>query len=240
MNDFKHINQRGNALFLILIAVALFAALGFNVSEMMRGGNASIIGEEQSKIFAGEILDYGRNVRQVVQSLRIDGCRDTEISFENNIISGYTNGVNTDCQVFNADGGGLSFINVPDDFLDNSLSGQTGYGEYFYSGNVRVRDVGSGTGGNEDLELAMFLPYLKESICRQLNDLIDMNTSAGEIPSENFDAWHSSFSKFVGVFGDSTTRQLDGDDPVGLSGCREGNGTPPSGSYYFYQVLISR
>lgn len=239
MNDLRS-RERGNVLFLILIAVALFGALSYTVAEMMRGGNVNI-GDEQSRIYAGEVLDYGRNIRQAVQSMRIsNGCRDADISFENTVEAGYANGTNTECQVFSPDGGGLNYLVPVQELLDSAFSAQPGYGDYFFSGNVRVQNIGSGTGGNEDLELVLFLPYLKQSICQQINSSLNTSTSSGDIPSENADAWHSGFSKFIGSYGDALTRQLDGESPVGLSGCREGAGTPPSDSYYFYQVLISR
>ena len=49
--------ERGSVLFYILIGVVLFAALSYTVSGMMRGGDATMITEERSRLLAGEILD---------------------------------------------------------------------------------------------------------------------------------------------------------------------------------------
>ena len=52
-------SQSGNIIFIILIAVALFAALSFVVSQMMRG--PTTIGEEKDGVIVAEILAYAQN-----------------------------------------------------------------------------------------------------------------------------------------------------------------------------------
>lgn len=46
--------ERGNVLIYILIAIALFAALSYTVGNMMRGGNADMIDEENASLYAGK------------------------------------------------------------------------------------------------------------------------------------------------------------------------------------------
>ena len=74
-------SEKGSVIFIILIAIILFAALGYAVSNMMRG--PSNIGNETAGIYASEILTYAQSVREAVHMMRIsNGCDDSQISFE--------------------------------------------------------------------------------------------------------------------------------------------------------------
>jgi len=87
-------NERGNVIFLILIAIGLFAALSFSFSKGNRG-STTIIDKEQATLIATEIINYARSIKNAVHELQINGCDDTEISFENGITVGYENPMTT-------------------------------------------------------------------------------------------------------------------------------------------------
>ena len=75
-------SERGNILFMLLLAVTLFGALGFTVANMIRQETPAAITKERSSLLAGELLDLGRSVRQVVQDLRISSdCSANDMSF---------------------------------------------------------------------------------------------------------------------------------------------------------------
>ena len=118
-NDRK--TEQGNVFFYILIAVALFAALSYAVSRN-NTGSTDIFTDEQAKLAAQEIIEYGNTVANAVQKLRLRGCSDTEISFENDIIDGYENGTNTSCQVFHVDGGDINWTSIPEERLESDHS----------------------------------------------------------------------------------------------------------------------
>ena len=67
------LKQSGNVLFIILIAVALFAALSYAVvgSSRNTGGN---IDDENTHLIASEILNYVSSVETAFTRLRARGC----------------------------------------------------------------------------------------------------------------------------------------------------------------------
>ena len=81
--------EKGSALFIILIAVVLFAALAYAVSQMMRGGNPNTINIEQSRLAGNEILAYAQSMRQGAQNIKIsNGCNHMDSSVENSPVPG--------------------------------------------------------------------------------------------------------------------------------------------------------
>jgi len=126
--------QNGNAIAMILVAVALFAALGYAFSNTSRTSNR-FLSDEEAKAYANQIISYGNEVRQAVKRLTLRGCSDTEISFENNVVSGYTNpNAPTDksCHVFDIAGGGINYNNPPKKLLDSGKKDALGFGEIFF------------------------------------------------------------------------------------------------------------
>lgn len=226
---------------MILIAVILFGALSYTVANMMRGGNAEVIGQEQANLLADEILAQGQQFRHAVQDMRIsNACDDDEISFENPVVAGYTNGTNTDCQIFNSDGGGMNYIAPVADWLDSGQSGQTSYGQWVLTGFDRVPDVGTTASAPDDKELILKLPYVKKIVCEAINEKAGVTNPSGNPPQES--GAHDISTKFTGSYG-SGADELDtggGEIDSHLAGCVEGNTSPPSGTYHFYQVLLAR
>ncbi len=105
----------GNALFLILIAVALFAALSYAVTQSGRGGGA--IDRETLQIEVARVLEYAASMQKAVERMQlINGCSDYDISFEHSFIAGYehTPAARDDCKIFHVDGGGISYMPPPE------------------------------------------------------------------------------------------------------------------------------
>ena len=235
--------ERGSALFYILIAVVLFAALSYTVSNMMRGdSSAEMVGEERAKVLASEILNYGRAVRTAVQDMRIsNGCADTDISFENNEVSGYTN---TSCQVFNPAGGDVTYIAPIADILDSEFEGEFSYGNLYFNGSNEIVGVGTTCGDISCMDLVMFIPYVKEEVCRAINESLGVTSAGDAVPSEGVIAFWPG-EEFDGVYGASTIDRVIGDDapvlanqPVGCLFLDEAG--HPYETNFFYQVLIAR
>ena len=101
--------QSGSAFLYIIIAIALLAALSVAVSRGNRG-STSTMSDQQAKLAAQEIIDYGNTVAAAVQKLRLRGCTDTQISFENSAIAGHVNPnapADESCHILSPSGGNI-------------------------------------------------------------------------------------------------------------------------------------
>ncbi|MCB1783915.1 MAG: hypothetical protein KDI13_07950 [Alphaproteobacteria bacterium] len=241
-------NERGNALFFILIAVAL---LGLLTATLTR--NSSTVDQagdfEQTRISASKILNTAKSIENAVQELQSRGCSENDISFENTTVSGYTNaGSPSDgsCSVFETNGTGLTYQTPKTGWLDTSKSAQSNYGEWVFTANNYVVGVGTGTDTSGDAtpsnkDLIVILPYISSTLCAAVNDLVGVTNPSGAPPTNVTTSGLTP--KYTGTFsaGDhikdtSGTDALNGKE----SGCFEGGGIPASGTYHFYQVLIAR
>ena len=116
--------EKGNALFLILIAVALFAALSYAVTSSGRGGSG--IDKEQASILAAQITQYGASVAVAVQRIKtINGTQDTMFEWQNDVyetlggVKQFSSGINTNDRdssdnIFSVDGGDITPLTFDD------------------------------------------------------------------------------------------------------------------------------
>lgn len=72
--------EKGNILFLILLAVALFAVLAYAVTSSMRGGGNDV-SKEQAKSNAAAILGYFSLVENTVQRMVLTGVKPEHLDF---------------------------------------------------------------------------------------------------------------------------------------------------------------
>lgn len=221
-------NERGSVLFYILIAVVLFAALSYTVGGMMRGGDATMITEERSKLLAGEILDYARSIRQAIQHMKIsNGCQDTDFRFINNITAGYGASVDTACDVFSPSGGDVNYIAPNNDYGAGT--------EWIFSGNIAVNDLGDAI---TEPELAMILPNINPNICQEINNNIGLSTTPNPLPGLS----SLTMTKFTGAFlfqdhlGGALANHSTQHDGQRVF-CFEETDT---GDFFFIQVLLPR
>ncbi len=251
-------SQRGNILFLILLAVVLFAALSYAVTSGMRGGGNDA-SPEKAQALASQIVNHATLVENTIQRLKVSGCRDTEISFQNGTFGGYTNSnspADMHCRVFNPAGGGLSPQVWGEAELDESNIGADRYGEMIFTGHNCLWNVGSAGGSSavvkcysngDNAAIVAFLPYLDMATCKAIN-----KTAFGfaEIPVEYNTVNYTPFAggyptgakhilDFMG-----TTNIRDSSVLVPQMGCIQmpsNSGTTVwQNKYIFFQVLLAR
>ena len=151
-------NERGNALFLILIAVALFAALSYAVTQSGRGGGS--IDKEQSLIAASQITQYAAGLRTTVTRMLITGETVNSLDFD-------TTPDGTSDEVFSSSGGGAISQEPPSsaqttatsyDYLDRLTSGDGWY----------IEGIGTDT-DDTGREIMIMADNLRGSVCAEIN-----------------------------------------------------------------------
>lgn len=165
--------QRGIAIGPILFVVALLAILATAISAgtgVFNGDTSAV----KAKAQASAILEYANEVKMAVDRVRGHGCSNMEVSFENPIVSGYTNSnapSDKSCHVFDVNGGGTVWKKPPDNV--------SGHNEgYFYTGDYNFTgNLPSGGGEQPNNDLVMFLLDINENVCAEINRMLFQDSS---------------------------------------------------------------
>lgn len=211
--------QRGIAIAPILFVVAILAVLAVAIAA----GSGAFSGDTSAvsaKAQAAAILEYANEVKFAVDRVLGKGCLDTQISFENPIVSGYTNPnapSDKSCHVFDVNGGGIVLKKY-------SFFGSFG----FYTcgaANTALNGVGS-----SQCDLYMIFRGLNLSICQEVNKLIGISG----IPDEGGGSYGNA--QFVGTYIYSTS----GVEPLNSSIFKGKSAYCVVSGYSFVFVLIAR
>jgi hypothetical protein len=175
----QHKNQGGNALFLILIAVVLFAALTYAITQSNRGsGNSSA--REGNSVGASSVTQFPAAVRTGVTRILMRGFGVADLVYsrptDGASYTAPTAPVTTQQLVFHPDGGGVTFT-PPDDQAVTSLANAT----WVINSNAgtTVEGVGTATGDH-----VMFLTDVKGGVCQQImNQLYGQGAAITAHPS---------------------------------------------------------
>ena len=242
------LTERGNAIFLILIAVALIGALTVTLSRS--GSSVENLGNsEKVRIEALAIMRHMQSITLAAENLTFQGTSENDLSFENPLSTiDYTNANCTaaDCKLFDIRGAGLSYLTPKTKWLDTALAAQPYYGDWLFTGNACIPDVGRGrdvTCNTNDgqLELLVVLPYVKKSLCQSVNKQAKTTITTNNPPVDTANAWHATLAPYTGTF---TNAQPIADTNEDLfaqkTGCFAGGGTPAANSYHIYHVIKAR
>lgn len=221
--------ERGNAFFMILMAVVLFAALAFTFTKGIQQGGENI-SSRKAALDASDIITYAQKVERAVQFVVSKGNSENDISFENDFVTGYTNlncVADKRCEVFKSAGAGLAWQNPPEGANDGE--------PYFFGPNQVAPSTEATDPAKRDL--VMLLP-VKAQICTELNKMTT------KVATWDSTATLNDSTKFTGDFtaepgsGITWTGAPDsrpaGCFCVGVAPCDSGD------DHYFYYVLHSR
>ena len=221
--------QNGNILFLILLAVVLFAALSYAVTSSMRGGGKDG-GTEKNRSVASQIIQYGGLLENTVTRMRLsNNCSDMDISFINSVTTIYNSHISAPaCQIFNPSGGGMVF--------QTFKIGSTLYNPQF-SGSNYVQNIGTTCTDGTCNDLVMILAIPNNSLCMEINNIIGIPNPNNTSP---VDTDVNTGTAFIGAYSTTPAQILDQTGGVlnfKNAGCLYESG---SSTYVYYNVLLAR
>ena len=154
--------ERGNVLFMILIAVALIGVLTAAISQTGRPDGAHI-DKETLILRASEVQRYASELERAVNYIMQDGKSENDIRFAHyNAHADYGDlGADADKtdQVFDREGGGANYRDAPNGINDGSAW-------EFYGGSHIP-----GMGRSDRAELVAVLPHVTQAFCDKINDV---------------------------------------------------------------------
>lgn len=168
--------QSGNVLFLILIAVALFAALSYAVTQSTRGGGGDNV--EKDALKASQILQYASTVKYSLDKVKIlNGCSLPGIhdDFFGDPVSNPG-----DCNVFDAGGAlyDLPFDNIYGSSANPPWPGKT----RTFINTIGIKNLTTTTATTTAYGTVMFIWNITLNLCKAINKELYIGTSDGEPP----------------------------------------------------------
>ncbi|MBU6235391.1 MAG: hypothetical protein KGQ41_06065 [Alphaproteobacteria bacterium] len=222
----KHSNhaERGNVLFILLIAVVLIAGLTYAITSSNRGGEN--LSAEKTLIAADAMSSFGVDIKRGIEMLTRQGKSESTISFASPSLSNYgTADTTPDAEVFNIRGGGVAFVDVPSGINDGS--------PWEFYGFTRAPGVGDDT----QADLMLVLPNVNQNFCKAYNRKAGYADNAA-IPTDSAACLHDTSKRFSGTFADTgTANTMDTGTfrtPAGFACVACGT------SYHAYYVIIDR
>ena len=233
-------NQSGNALWFILLAVALLAFLtgviSRNSSSVDQAGSV-----ERARIKASSILNYAKSVEATVQQMLLNGISENDLDFiEISDAHDNTNCTSTECEIFHVAGGGIAYRTPAELLSDNAHTDI-----WHVSTENRVYLSGCEDVNNRCTELLLMAKDIPRSICLQINKIQGITNTGGDAPQIQdivegtaFTGTYSTTINALSIGGTNATNEAP--EAQGKSaGCIYEFGSGQE-TYTFYQVLIPR
>lgn len=225
-------NEKGNVLFLILIAVALFAALSYAVTQSTQSGGGDA-GSETNLINSAQVTQYPSSVRTAALRMVIGGTDISTLEF--NPSSDFANCSNSGRRcVFHPSGGGATSTQAPGNVMSDG-----GAGTWYFNGNFEIVNLGvsqaSSFAGNE---IIAFLPGVSQALCNRINEELNISSTpaVGTDIESTYEALKDNTNSFPAsetVLGASATAVLAG-QPFG---CFQND---TAGEFVYYHVLLQQ
>lgn len=168
--------ERGNVLFLILIAVALFAALSYAVTQSTRSGSSDA-SSETNLINSAQLAQYPAGVRTSVVRMIIGGVGVETLLFDTpsdfSLIEAASKTANA---VFHPSGGGAVFQYAPNEVMANGQSAS-----WIFSSDYEVSQIGQTVAASSDgNEIMAILPGVSASVCKKVNRELGITGTDGD------------------------------------------------------------
>ncbi|MCB9990621.1 MAG: hypothetical protein H6867_04465 [Rhodospirillales bacterium] len=230
---FSRRGERGNVLFLVLIAVILFAALSYAVTRSTRQPNGRDDGID--RIVVAELSQYPATVRMGVTMMTVENVAPEELAF--NAPADFGDLSRVEAGVFHPGGGGIAYQMASAAAMESGAPGQ-----WFFNAEFEIEylglEVSSDFAGND---IVAFLPGVKRGVCSKVNDHIGISPAIPDISVDLSGRYRSVMDEASVLPGDEVVLGAAGGNGSDiLSGqpfaCFRNNG----GEYVYYQVLVER
>ena len=115
-------NQHGNAMIYVLIALALFGFLTLTLSRSNNQADGQDIDDEQAELYALELMEYAASAQAVVDQMLFSGSEIDDLDFVIPSNAAFNTPPHHH-KVYHPQGGGLSYVEVPNDNIIDSTLG---------------------------------------------------------------------------------------------------------------------
>jgi len=211
---YNNFNEKGNALFLILIAVTLFAALSYAVTQSGRGGS-HVASNESNLITSSQITQYPAGIRTGITRMLIRGASVSNLDFSSPQDAEYDSDPTN--EVFHPSGGGVVWQNViPDTVTDIDNA------EWVFTDDTTITYMAT-----SEPDVVAMLTYVKEGVCAKINESV---TGDSSIPDANL-----SLSALVNGGQTLEGEDIDGQPFLCISTSNGGDKI-----YVYYHVLVEQ
>lgn len=225
MTKDKKTNQNGNVFIYILIAVGLFAALMFAISQSSSQNDASgELSEGESKIVAGEIIAYAASAANALAQMQQAGDTISTINFTLPSESNF-NDSPTIHKFFHPDGGGFNYKPLP---AKASADDATGLAAGYYIDRFNNIEWTPTTAYD-----VVFTAYeIKKDVCAELNQKMTGASTIPTVSSASLQNLFVSDTLHAGTNSDFMVTNCAACEEVPAMCVTDG-----SGKYTFYSIL---
>lgn len=175
--------QKGNILFIIIVAIGLLAALMMSLSKSERYSDN--MDREDMILQIRELYTYGQTLEKALNKVMLqNGCDIVEVSFDHPDLANYnTSGyylnpnspADKHCHIFEPEGGGVKYQMPPE------MSINLGVDEYAIISNTDISGLGSRTGTSGSASDLLLFTRLPKEACLRVNVDNDID-NPGENP----------------------------------------------------------
>lgn len=229
-------SERGNVLFLILIAVALFAALSYAVTQSTRSGSGDA-SKETNLVNAASITQYPASIKTAITRMVVSNSVGPDsLLFDPPPYTALTTATLQSYGVFypgtsTGGGGGATYTQAPANVMAAGTPGT-----WYFNGENGVVNIGtSGTISTSNADVIAFLPGVSLAVCQSIHQKLGLSTTIDDLNA-------------VALLITTNMNQADPNIDAGganitsatLDGQPQGCFQKPTGTYVYYHVLVER
>ncbi|MCB1720550.1 MAG: hypothetical protein H6860_03830 [Rhodospirillales bacterium] len=164
------VQERGNALIYVLIAIALFAALSFTLSRQTDTSEAGTLSQEKAELYATQLISYAAQARSAIDQMLFTAASDIDqLDFTAPTDAGFDTGTLIH-KVYHPQGGGLLPGKIPTEAI-TQITNDPEPGWYL----GRFNNIEWTASAAEEVVLIAY--QINETVCGLINKKINGSTA---------------------------------------------------------------